>query len=125
MGKVLALGRLGVGAGEDQGGTGTVVASGLSTDAKLSNGDFRFLQSFVQGIDVRQAWDRYMHHRGSGDLRRIRSTVRMQLDVLASTAKRHGDIGTANLFKRDPLRIKASMMSSLDAMTSSPTRMTS
>lgn len=98
----------------------------MNPDAiKLSNGDFRFLQSFVQGIDVREAWDRYMQHRGSGDLRRIRSTVRMQLDVLASTAKRHGDIGTANLFKRDPLRIKASMMSSLNAMISSPTRMTS
>lgn len=92
----------------------------LSPDsAKLSSGDFRFLQSFVQGIDVRDAWDRYMQHRGAGDLRRIRSTVRMQLDVLASAAKRHGDIGTAVLFKRDPLRIKASLISSPDAMKSS------
>lgn len=93
--------------------------------AKLSSGDFRFLQAFVQGIDVRDAWARYMLHRGAGDLRRIRSTVRMQLDVLAAAAKRHGDIGTAVLFKRDPLRIKASMISSPDAMKSSLTGMTS
>lgn len=84
----------------------------LGLDAtKLSNADFRFLSAFVQGIDVRDAWARYMQHRGAGDLRRIRATVRLQLDVLAAAAKRHGDGGTAVLLQRDPLRIKASMLS--------------
>ena len=75
---------------------------------KVSTWDFRFLSAFVQGIDVKEAWDRYMGHRGSNDLRHIRSTVRTMLDVLAAAAKRHGDAATANLLRRDPLRIKAS-----------------
>ena len=76
---------------------------------QLCGADFRFLQAFVQGIDVRDAWERYMPHRGSTDLRRIRSTVRMLLDVLAATAKRHGDSATATLLKRDAQRIRSEL----------------
>ena len=84
---------------------------------KLSSGDFRFLQSFIQGVDLKDAWARYMPHRGAGDLRRIRNTVRLQLDVLSSTSKRHGDLASATLFKRDPLRIKASTIAAIGAAT--------
>ena len=84
---------------------------------KLSSGDFRFLQSFIQGVDLKDAWARYMPHRGAGDLRRIRNTVRLQLDVLSATSKRHGDLATATLFKRDPLRIKASTIAAIGAAT--------
>lgn len=92
----------------------------LSPDAaKLSSADFRFLLAFIQGVDVRDAWARYMPHRGAGDLRRIRATVRLQLDVLAAAAKRHGDRGTALLLQRDPRRITASLRSAPGEQTSS------
>ena len=41
----------------------------------LALADFRFLSAWVQGIDVREAWDRYCSHRGPSDLRRIRTSV--------------------------------------------------
>jgi site-specific recombinase XerD len=94
---------------------------------RVSTWDFRFLNAWVQGVEIKEAWDRYMGHRGSNDLRHIRSTVRTMLDVLAAAAKRHGDVATATVLKRDPLRIKASaVMNSMPAlMTSSPNSMTS
>ena len=92
-------------------GQGTSQGKGVTStrSLKLSGGDFRFLHSFIQGVDVKDAWARYMPHRGAGDLRRIRNTTHLLLDVLSSTAKRHGDLATAILLKRDVLRIKASM----------------
>ncbi len=78
----------------------------ISGRLKLSTWDFRFLSAWVQGIDVRDAWSRYMPQRGSTDLRRIRSTTRELLDVLAGIARRRGDGPTAALLRRDPLRIK-------------------
>lgn len=77
---------------------------------KLASGDFRFLSAWIQGIDVHQAWDRYMPARGASDLRRIRATTRTLLDVLASVAKRHGDASVAALLRRDPARIKSDLL---------------
>lgn len=88
---------------------------------KLSSGDFRFLSAWVQGIDVREAWGRYMLARGAGDLRRIRTTTRTLLDLLAAVAKRHGDPVAASLLRRDPARIKsAELGSSADASGAVP-----
>lgn len=74
---------------------------------KLAPSDFRFLSAWVQGVDVREAWSRYCAHRGSVDLRRIRTAVRTMLDQLAAVARRHGDEATAALLRRDPGRIHA------------------
>jgi site-specific recombinase XerC len=71
----------------------------------LAPADFRFLSAWVQGVDVRDAWDRYCSHRGPSDLRRIRTAVRSMLDQLAGIARRHGDPATAATLKRDPRRI--------------------
>ena len=78
---------------------------------KLTSGDFRFLSVWVQGVDVHDAWDRYMRHRGTDHLRRMRSTVRTMLDLLASVSKRHGDSETAALLRRDSTRIKLPALS--------------
>ena len=73
--------------------------------AKLSPADFRFVSAWVQGIDVMDAWQRFQTHRGTGDLRRIRSTVRGILDQLQAIAVRHGDVQAAALLRRDSSRI--------------------
>lgn len=87
-------------------GTSANVSS-RTPSAKLSSADFRFVSAWVQGVDVRDAWDRYQAHRGLGDLRRIRTTVRGILDQLAAVAMRHGDAHAAAVLRRDPARIKA------------------
>lgn len=79
----------------------------LDPPSRLCNADFRFVSAWVQGLDVHEAWNRFMSHRGTGDLRRVRSTVRTLLDQLAAVAKRHGDDQAAVLLRRDPSRIKA------------------
>ena len=78
---------------------------------KLTCADFRFLNAWVQGVDVHDAWDRYMRHRGNEDPRRMRTVVRTMLDMLASIAKRHGDPRTAALLRRDSTRIKLPALS--------------
>ena len=85
---------------------------------KLTSADFRFLNAWVQGVDVHNAWDRYMRHRGADDLRRMRSTVRTMLDILASISKRHGDLQTAVLLRRDGARIKLPALSIPNAAAS-------
>jgi len=81
-------------------------STALATSHKLGSAEFRFLSAWVQGVEVGDAWSRYMGHRGSGDLRRIRGTVRTILDQLAAIARRHGDPATAALLRRDRARIK-------------------
>lgn len=88
-----------------------------TTTPKLSNVDFRFISAWVQGVDVRKAWDMYQLHRGAGDLRRIRGTTRLLMDLLAGIGKRHG-LPEAAVLRRDATRI-ASMNSDATAMTSS------
>ena len=78
---------------------------------KLTSADFRFLSAWVQGVDVHDAWDRYMRHRGTDDLRRMRSTVRTMLDLLAAVSRRQGDAATAALLRRDSARIKLPALS--------------
>ena len=85
---------------------------------KLAPSDFRFLSAWMQGVDVREAWSRYCAHRGSVDLRRIRTAVRTMLDQLAAVARRQGDAATAALLRRDPGRIHAP---SLRSAAASPT----
>jgi len=93
----------------------------VTSSTKLTSGDFRFVSAWVQGIDVQDAWDRYMSHRGSGDLRRIRTTARGILDVLASLSKRHGDPEVAVLLRRDGARIKVPVSASLRPLVKSST----
>ncbi|MBI5270756.1 MAG: tyrosine-type recombinase/integrase [Burkholderiales bacterium] len=96
---------------------------------KLSNSDFRFISAWVQGVDVRKAWEMYQLHRGPGDLRRIRNTTRLLMDLLAGIGRRHG-LPEAMALRRDAARITvtsstAPMKSSPVAMNSSGSAMTS
>ena len=81
---------------------------GRAPITKLTPADFRFVSAWVQGIAVQDAWQRYQAHRGEGDLRRIRTTVRTILDQLAAVAIRHGDPQAAAILRRDPVSIKPS-----------------
>ena len=82
-------------------------AAAAGAVGKVSSADFRFVSAWVQGIEVQAAWERYQAHRGTGDLRRIRTTVRGILDHLTALANRHGDAYAAAVLRRDPTRIKA------------------
>lgn len=101
-----------------------------TTTPKLSNVDFRFISAWVQGVDVRKAWDMYQLHRGAGDLRRIRGTTRLLMDLLAGIGKRHG-LPEAAVLRRDATRIASmnsdatSMTSSTEVMNSSPSTVSS
>lgn len=94
-----------------------------ATTPKLSNVDFRFISAWVQGIDVRGAWEMYQLHRGPGDMRRIRNTTRLLMDLLAGIGKRHG-LPEAAVLRRDATRI-ASMNSGATSLTSSTVAMNS
>jgi hypothetical protein len=59
-----------------------------ATTPKLSNVDFRFISAWVQGIDVGHG--RCTSCTGPGDMRRIRNTTRLLMDLLAGIGKRHG-----------------------------------
>jgi site-specific recombinase XerD len=75
----------------------------LSRRRKLSAAHFAFIRGLVQGLDVRQLWDRYLHVEGSADdLRVVRSTIRWIKDDFAAAARRERRFGVARLVLLDP-----------------------
>ena len=73
----------------------------------LSRSHFQFLRAWAEGLDLRDAWERYLPVQGAPDLRRIRSALRAMRDSLQAVARRHGSPATAALLRRDPQRILA------------------
>jgi site-specific recombinase XerD len=73
---------------------------------KLHRAHFAFMRSYVQGIDLRESWDRYLNIEGSGtDQRIVRKTVAWLRDEFAAAARRHDRHGTARLVRFDPNKI--------------------
>ena len=60
------------------------------------------MRSLVLGVDLQEAWDRYLRlEGGAGDLRVVRSTIQWIRDEFAAAAQRRRRPGTATLVLRD------------------------
>ena len=72
----------------------------------LHPGHFAFMRSLVLGVDLNEAWDRYLRlEGGAGDLRVVRSTVQWIRDEFAAAAQRLHRPGTARLVLLDVSQI--------------------
>jgi len=73
---------------------------------KLSAAHFAFMRGLVQGLPVREMWDRYLGVEGSStDLRVVRSTIQWIRDAFAAAARREDRFGTARLVLVDISRL--------------------
>lgn len=73
---------------------------------KLSAAHFAFMRGLVQGLPVRETWERYLHVEGSSsDMRVVRSTIHWMRDAFAAAARREDRFGTARLVLVDISRL--------------------
>ena len=72
---------------------------------KLHVGHFAFMRSVVQGLDVRQSWERYFRVDGDDGSRTVQATIHWIRDEFAAAAKRQARPGTARLVLLDVSRI--------------------
>jgi hypothetical protein len=73
---------------------------------KLHLGHFAFMRAVVQGLDTRDAWERYLRLEGEhDDIRNLRRTIAWIRDEFAAAAKRHDRYGTARLVQMDATRL--------------------
>ena len=81
-------------------------ATAPSRARKLSTGHFAFMRGLVQGLPVRDMWERYLQVEGaSGDLRVVRATIHWMRDAFAAAARREDRFGTARLVLIDVSRL--------------------
>jgi site-specific recombinase XerD len=77
-----------------------------SKGRKLSAAHFAFMRGLVQGLPVRETWERYLHVEGSSsDMRVVRSTIQWMRDAFAAAARREDRFGTARLVLVDISRL--------------------
>jgi len=70
--------------------------------AKLHRGHFAFMRSYVEGLDLRDSWDRYLSLHGFvSDPRAVKSAVVTLRADLSAAAKRHARPGLARLLRLD------------------------
>lgn len=84
---------------------------------KLHLGHIAFMRAVVQGLNTREAWDRYLRIEGEhDDIRNVRRTIQWIRDEFAAAAKRFDRFSTARLVKIDATRIadRAPVLPSLD-----------
>lgn len=68
-------------------------------DYRFTTWDFRFLQAWVQKLDLTDAWSRYQSHLGPAHMRRVRHRGIELLRQLAAVASRLGETGAAALLR--------------------------
>jgi integrase len=69
---------------------------------KLHRGHFAFMRAVVQGVDLRNSWDRYLRIEGEHvDVRRVRSAIAWMRGEFAAAARREAKPGTARLVLMD------------------------
>lgn len=91
-------------------------------DRKLNAAHFAFMRGLVQGLPLREMWERYLRAEGSSsDLRIVRSTIAWIRDAFAAAARREARFGTARLVLIDTeqLREEQRTMPSLEAFAES------
>jgi site-specific recombinase XerD len=73
---------------------------------KLGIAHFAFMRALVQGIALREAWDRYLQVEGlATDLRLVKGTIDWIRDAFAAAARRESRHGTARLILMDVRRL--------------------
>lgn len=73
---------------------------------KLHLGHIAFMRAVVQGLNTREAWDRYLRIEGEhDDIRNVRRTIQWIRDEFAAAAKRLDRFSTARLVKIDATRV--------------------
>lgn len=73
---------------------------------KLHRAHFAFMRAYVQGVEVRSSWDRYLNVEGAPtDSRVVRKTIAWLRDQFAATARRHDRHGLARLVRFDVAQI--------------------
>ena len=89
-----------------QGASATAARIGAARQRKLHVGHFAFMRSVVQGLDLRESWERYFRVEGElTDQRTVRATIAWIRDEFAAAAKREDRHGTARLVRLDASRI--------------------
>src|SRR5262249_44040678 len=73
-------------------------AASLARTRKLGPAHFAFMRGLVQGLPLRETWDRYLGVEGCAtDLRVVRTTIDWIRDAFAAAARREHRFGTARL----------------------------
>lgn len=81
-----------------------------SVNRKLHSGHFAFMRAYVQGLDLRETWDRYLAVEGiRTDLRVVKRTVEWLRNAFAAAAHRHARHGLARLVRIDVARAVGGM----------------
>lgn len=82
-------------------------AGAAMRERKLGMAHFAFMRGLVQGLPVRDLWERYLQVEGrSSDLRVVRSTIAWIRDAFAAAARREARFGTARLVLIDGDRLR-------------------
>lgn len=75
-------------------------------ERKLSAAHFAFMRGLVQGLPLRNMWERYLQVEGSSsDLRVVRSTIAWIRDAFSAAARREDRFGTARLVLIDVTKL--------------------
>ena len=93
-----------------------MTAKFVNPQRRLGHRQMAFVRCWAEGLDLAQAWDRYLYVDGAADARRASSELQRLLDQLRGLARVHGRPQVAALLRRDPQAIadKGSGVPSLD-----------
>lgn len=81
-------------------------ASGLPrVSRRLGQPQMSFVRCWAEGLDLVDAWNRYLYVDGAGDARRARGELQRLLDELRRLARAHDRADLAALLRRDPQAI--------------------
>lgn len=85
---------------------GAAHISSHARSRKLGPAHFAFMRGLVQGLPLRETWDRYLGVEGCAtDLRVVRTTIDWIRDAFAAAARRESRFGTARLVLFDVTRL--------------------
>lgn len=86
--------------------SGAVHVASPARGRKLGPAHFAFMRGLVQGLPLRETWDRYLGVEGCAtDLRVVRATIDWIRDAFAAAARRESRFGTARLVLFDASRL--------------------
>ncbi|MBN8492049.1 MAG: hypothetical protein J0M00_11575, partial [Burkholderiales bacterium] len=76
-----------------------------ASSRRLSQAHLAYVRCWAEGLDLVDAWNRYLYVDGAGDGRRARGELQRLLDQLRSLARAHARPDIAILLRRDPQAI--------------------